>query len=250
MAAIVGELTQLESARLESTQRERTQRDPVQERSGRLLSMLATALRRERRDHGYRLRSFGRHLADEVLALAPRLPVRDLATLRRQFPGFGPDQLAETLIDGAAKASAAVGATVGAWAFLPIAPLFVIEVAAETLAVAAIEIKLIAELHEVYGLRVSGTAVERMTAYTGAWADRRGVAFAPGNPVVAMGSVLAMGPALRRRLSRRLARRAGRSALSLGPLLSGAAAGAIANRRETRRVGRMIRAELRRASRG
>lgn len=217
--------------------------DPTQQRSGRLVSTLAGVLRRQRhsQDRGYGVRSFGQRMADEVLAVAPRLPVRDLATLRAQFPGRSPDQLADALIDGATKASATVGAAVGVWALLPIAPLFAVEVAAETLAVAGIEIKLIAELHEAYGLRAPGTAVDRMTAYTAAWADRRGVVLAPGN------LVLAVGPALRRRLSRRLARRAGRSVLSLGPLLSGAAAGALANRRETRRLGRIMRAELRRA---
>lgn len=220
--------------------------DPTQQRSGRLISTLAGVLRRQRqgRGRGYGVRSFGQRMADEVLAVAPRLPVRDLATLREQFPGRGPDQVADALIDGATKASAAVGAAVGVWALLPIAPLFVVEVAAETLAVAGIEIKLIAELHEVYGLRAPGSAVDRMTAYTAAWTDRRGVVLAPGN------LVLAVGPALRRRLSRRLARRAGRSVLSLGPLLSGAAAGALVNRRETRRLGRMMRAELRRVSPG
>lgn len=216
--------------------------EPTEQRSGRLISTLAGVLRRQRQGGGYGVRSFGQRMADEVLAVAPRLPVRDLATLRKQFPGRSPDQVADALIDGATKASATVGAAVGVWALLPIAPLFAVEVAAETLAVAGIEIKLIAELHEVYGLRAPGTAVDRMTAYTAAWADRRGVVLAPGN------LVLAVGPALKRRLSRRLARRAGRSVLSLGPLLSGAAAGALANRRETRRLGRMIRAELRRAS--
>lgn len=228
LAAIVGELTQGE---------------PTQERSGRLLAKLTGVLRRQRRSPGYGLRSLGLRLADEVLAVAPRLPVRDQATLRQQFPGRSPDQLADALIDGATKASAAVGAAVGVWAVLPVAPLFAVEVAAETLAVAGIEIKLIAELHEAYGLRAPGTAVDRMTAYTGAWADRRGVVVAPAN------LVLAVGPALRRRLSHRLVRRAGRSTLSLGPLLSGAAVGAVANRRETRRLGRIVRAELRRAQR-
>ncbi len=221
-----------------------TQGEPTQRRSGPLLAALTRVLRGRRQDRGYGPRSLGQRLADELLAAAPRLPVRDLATLRRQFPGHSPDQLADTLIDGATRASAAVGAAVGVWALLPIAPLFAVEVAAETLAVAGIEIKLIAELHEVYGRRAPGSAVDRMTAYTAAWADRRGVVLAPTN------LVLAMGPALRRRLSRRLVRRAGRSVLSLGPLLSGAAAGALANRRETRRIGRMIRAELRRAYTG
>src|SRR5450755_965848 len=66
----------------------------------------------------------GHWLAGEVLALAPRLPVRDQATLRAQFPGKSPDELADALIEGASRASAAVGATVGIWSVLPVASVF------------------------------------------------------------------------------------------------------------------------------
>jgi hypothetical protein len=173
--------------------------------------------------------------------MAPRLPVRDQATLRRQHPGLSTDELADVLIESAARASAAVGGAVGVWAVLPVAPLFAVEVATETIAVVGIEIKLIAELHEVYGLRAPGSGVERMIRYTSAWADRRGVSLAPGS------IALALGPALRGRLTRRLTRRAARSTVALGPLLSGAAAGAWANRRETRRLGQTVRTQLQRA---
>ena len=183
-----------------------------------------------------------RWLAGEVLALAPRLPVRDHATLRAQFPGKSPDELADTLIEGAARASAAVGATIGVWSVLPVAPAFPAEIVTETLTLVGIEIKLIAELHEVYDARPPGDLVSRMTAYVGAWAHRRGVTLTPG------GVVLAMGSPLGRRLQRRLAVRAARSAFSLGPLLTGAAAGALFNRRETRRLGREIRDDLRKRS--
>jgi len=184
----------------------------------------------------------GRWLAGEVLALAPRLPVRDQATLRAQFPGKSPDELADALIEGASRASAAVGATVGIWSVLPVAPAFPAEVVTETLTLVGIEIKLIAELHEVYGMRPPGDFASRMTAFVGAWAHRGGVTLTPG------GVVLAMGSPLGRRLQRRLAARAGRSAVSLGPLLTGAAAGALLNRRETRRLGQEIRDDLRKRS--
>ncbi len=184
----------------------------------------------------------GRWLSGQVLAMAPRLPVRDLATLRAQFPGRSPDELAGALIAGASRASAAVGVAVGAWAVLPILPAAGVEIATETLSVVGIEIKLVAELHEVYGQAVPGNVVERMTAYVGAWAQRRGVALAPGGLVIAAGSPLA------RQLRRRLAARAGRSILSLGPLLTGAAAGGLINRRETRKLGRMLAGDLRKRS--
>ncbi len=181
-------------------------------------------------------------MADQVIAMAPRLPVRDQATLRRQFPGCSPEELADALIRGASRAAASVGAAVGASMVLPVIPAVPVEIAAETLALVGIELKLIAELHEVYGMRAPGSAPERMAAYVGAWANRRGVALAPG------GIVLAVGSPLRRRLQRRLLARAGRSATSLGPLLTGAMAGAALNRHETRRLGRDIRDDLRRRS--
>jgi hypothetical protein len=123
---------------------------------------------------------------------------------------------------------------------LPVPLAFPAEIAAETLALVGIEIKLVAELHEIYGLPASGSVVERMTAYVAAWAHRRGVFLVPGGLVLAAGSPLA------RRLRLRLAARASRSAFSLGPLLTGAAAGALLNRRETRRLGQDIRSDLRR----
>src|SRR5580693_2234989 len=190
---------------------------------------------------GWAPRSAGRGLrwlAHEVIVLAPRLPVRDQEKLRAQFPGKSPDDVADTLIEAAARASAAVGATIGVWSVLPIAPAFPAEIVTETLTLVGIEIKLIAELHEVYGVRPPGDLASRMTSYVGAWANRRGVALGPGGVMLAFGSPLA------RRLQRRLAARAGRSAVSLGPLLTGAAAGALLNRRETRRLGREIRDDL------
>jgi len=171
--------------------------------------------------------------------MAPRLPVRDLATLRSQYPDRTPDQIAEALIEGASRASATVGVAVGAWAVLPFVPAAGVEIATETLSVVGIEIKLVAELHEVYGIRAPGGVIERMTAYVGAWSSRRGVGLAPGGLVLAAGSPLA------RQLQRRLAARAGRSAFSLAPLLTGAVAGGLINRRETRKLGRMLRDDLR-----
>ncbi len=178
-------------------------------------------------------------LSGQVLAMAPRLPVRDQATLRRQYPDKSPDELAEALIEGASRASATVGVAVGAWSVLPFVPAMGVEIATETLSVVGIEIKLVAELHEVYGIRAPGGVIERMTAYVGAWSSRRGVALAPGGLVLAASSPIA------RQLQRRLAARAGRSVFSLGPLLTGAVFGGLINRRETRKLGRLLRDDLR-----
>jgi hypothetical protein len=208
----------------------------------RIRTAVSGAARRGAHVTGRGFSAGSRWLAGQVLAMAPRLPVRDLVTLRAQFPDRSPDELADALIDGASRASAAVGVAVGAWAVLPFMPAAGVEIATETLSVVGIEIKLVAELHEVYGQRVRGNVVERGTAYVGSWAQRRGVALAPGGLVIAAGSPLA------RQLRRRLAGRAGRSVLSLGPLLTGAAAGGLVNRRETRKLGRILADDLRKRS--
>jgi hypothetical protein len=179
-------------------------------------------------------------LAAQVTAMAPRLRVRDEAALRQQFPGRSAEDTADALIEGAARAAAAAGGAAGVWAALPVLPAFPAEVAAETLVLVGIEIKLIAELHEAYGMPAPGNFTERMSAYVAAWAHRRGVFMIPGGVVLAAGSPLA------RLLRRRLAARMGRSAFSLGPLLTGAAAGAYLNSRETRRLGRAVQHDLRR----
>jgi hypothetical protein len=179
-------------------------------------------------------------LAAQVMAMAPRLRVRNHAALRQQFPGQSAEQIADALIEGASRASAAAGGAVGVWAALPTLPAYPAEVAAETLVLVGIELKLIAELHEAYGMPAPGTVTERMSAYVAAWAHRRGVFMIPGGVILATGSPVA------RQLRRRLAARAGRSAFSLAPLLTGAAAGAYLNSRETRRLGQDVRRDLRR----
>jgi hypothetical protein len=178
-------------------------------------------------------------LTAQVVAMGPRLRVRDRATLHAQFPGKSDDEIAQLLVERAARAAATVGGTTGAWAALPALPAFPAEVAAETLAVVGIEVKLIAELHEVYGMAAQGSAAQRARAYLGSWATRRGVY------QVDEGLLLIAGSPLARQLARRLAWRVRRSTFALAPLFTGAVAGAMINRRETRRLGHQIRDELR-----
>jgi len=225
VAELVGELSEAESP----------------SRRRKLSAAIPRLARRSGRATWSGVLSGGRWLTAEVLAMAPRLPVRDQQTLRAQFPGLTPEELADALIKGSTRAAVAVGATAGVVMVLPL-PTAPVEVAIETLALVGIEIKLVAELHEVYGMRPPGSATERTMSYVGAWARRRGVALGPG------GLALAMGSPLRRRLQRRLIARAGRSALSVGPLLTGAVAGAAINRRETRHLGTDVRDDLRRRS--
>jgi len=210
-------------------------------RRRRLSAQISRLARRSGRAGWQGARSTSRWLTAEVLAMAPRLPVRDQQRLRAQFPGLDPDELADALIHGASRSAAVVGAAAGAAMVLPL-PTAPVEILVETVAVVGIEIKLVAELHEVYGMRAPGSAADRMMAYVGAWAHRSGVVLAPA------GLVLVAGSPLRRRLQRRLLARAGRSTMSLGPLLTGSMFGAMLNRRETRRLGTDVRNDLRRRS--
>ena len=74
-------------------------------------------------------------LTGQVVAMGPRLQIRDQATLRAQFPGRTDDEIAGLLVERAARATATVGGATGACAALPVLPAFPVEVAAETLAV-------------------------------------------------------------------------------------------------------------------
>ena len=222
-----------------------TKRDTDAARLGTAAKRGAQAARRGAGTAGHGASLAGNWLAAQVVAMGPRLRIRDQATLRAQFPGRSDDEIAALLIQRAAVAAAAVGAATGAWAALPVLPAFPAEIAAETLAVVGIEIKLVAELHEVYGVPATGSATDRASAYIAAWAHRRGVLMVPGGLLLVAGSPLA------RQLRRRLAGRVRRSTFSLSPFFTGAIAGAVLNRGETRRLGRDIHEDLsRRLSRG
>ncbi|MFD7980894.1 hypothetical protein [Streptomyces sp. NPDC059071] len=180
------------------------------------------------------------YLADRVIEIAPRVPVRDLPTLRRQFPGLGPEQIADRLISGAANASATVGAGIGAAAMLPVPPAMPAELAAEITGVAAVELKLIAELHEVYGLRPQGTLTQRSTAYLTAWAEERGID--PTRPTTVNA---ALGGQLKRELRQQIMKRMVRNLPNLTPFMVGAAVGAVMNRRDTKKLAGRVRKDLR-----
>lgn len=179
-------------------------------------------------------------ITEQIIENAPRIPVRDLATLRRQFPGLGPEQIADRLVAGATKASAAVGASVGAAAMLPTPPAMPAELAAETIGVASVEYKLIAELHEVYGVRAPGSLKERATVYLAEWSQRRGIDVTKPQSVNN-----ALGGQMKRQLRQQIVRRTARNMPTLLPFMVGATVGAVVNRRETRKLGERIRKDLR-----
>ncbi|GHF74571.1 hypothetical protein [Streptomyces thermodiastaticus] len=180
------------------------------------------------------------HLTDRIIDIAPRIPVRDLATLRRQFPGLGPEELADKLVAGAVAGTATVGAGVGAAAMLPVPPAMPAELAAEITGVAAIELKLIAELHEVYGVRPRGRRTARTAAYLSAWSGERGIDVLKPSTLDT-----ALGGQLKRRLRQQIMKRMLRDLPHLMPFLVGAAVGAAVNRRDTKKLAARVREDLR-----
>jgi hypothetical protein len=184
-------------------------------------------------------------ITDSVTAVAPHIPLRDLETLRAHHGGLEGDALAERLIRNAARVTAGIGAAGGGvaaveWVATPSLLSAPVLLAAETVAVVAVEMKLIGELHAVYGRPIPGSGTHRALALIQAWAERRGI-----NPMRVGGSVAAaMGTALRKELRDRLLRRFGRNLSTMGPFLTGAAVGGFLNRRATNALGEEIRKDL------
>ena len=203
------------------------------------------------REAGTRAVASGLWLAEALIEAAPRVPVRDLTLLRQQHGDLAPSELAEVLIHNAARVTAVMGATAGAlvgaeqfspptWLAIPV------ELVVETLAIAAVEMKLIAELHEVYGRPVPGRGRDRGLLLARAWAEGRGVTAAALATPAGLSALLSMGA--RRQavqlVRRRLVRRTARSLTALAPLLAGAVAGAEVNRRGTRALAGAVLRDL------
>ncbi|MGW7489566.1 hypothetical protein [Streptomyces sp. NPDC054786] len=206
---------------------------------GRTASLAAMVGRGAGRTGG-RVRAGVAAIADRIIDTAPRIPVRDLATLRAQFPGLTPEDLADKLVAGACRGTATVGAGVGAAAMLPVPPAMPAELAAEVTGVASVEIKLIAELHEVYGLRPAGNFRQRAMAYLTSWTEERGVDIAKPTSLN-----IALGGQMKRELRQQIMKRTLRNLPNLTPFMVGAAVGAFMNRRDTRKVAEKIRKDLR-----
>jgi hypothetical protein len=215
----------------------------------KLLVRLVTDVRRRGLGQVFRPKAALRWMADVISDVAPHVPVRDRETLLRHFPGLDDDQLAERLIRNAARTTAGIGAAGGGvasveWVATPTllsAPLLL---AAETIGVVSVEMKLIGELHEVYGRPVTGGPGQRAVALVQAWSGRRGV-----NPLVpGVGVATVLGTAARKELQGMLLRRFGRNLTTMGPLLTGAAVAGFLNRRATRSLGEHIRDDLKKTA--
>ncbi|HKT00381.1 MAG TPA: hypothetical protein VJT31_12680 [Rugosimonospora sp.] len=222
-----------------------TAEDLDQSERRRLLGRLAALVRARGLGDLFRPRAALRWVGDMVGDVAPHLPIRDLPTLRRHFPGLDREQLADRLVRNAALSTAAIGAAGGGaaaveWVVTPTLLSAPVLLAAETVVVVAIEIKLIGELHEVYGAPIEGSRTQRGVALVQAWAQRRGV-----NPTLpGMGVTAILGTAVRKELRDRLLRRFGRNLTTYGPMLTGAAVASYLNRRATLALSEQIRRDL------
>ena len=222
--------------------------DPASDRRSRqkALAALIPALTRSAKASGIRAVAAGRWLADLIIELAPRVPVRDAPTLRRQHPGLSDIEIAERLIRQATMTTAGLGAAAGGLAaveFLspPMLLAAPVQLAAEMLTVTAVELKMVAELHELLERPAPGSISERASAYLMSWVRRRAVSPQVGG--AGLGAVF--GAAAKRELRSQVLRRIGRSTTSLAPFMAGAVAGAEVNRRATKALGETLLAELR-----
>ncbi len=198
---------------------------------------------------GSRLPALGgaadRLLDDLLVGVVPHLPVRSLLALRQEHGGLSGDELAAALISAAAKATAAIGAAAGALAAVELAapPTLLAapaQVVAETVAVVGVELRLVAELHVVYGRVPQGSSAQVLLAYLLSWAARR-----PADETGDASLTGVLSAAARLRVRRRLVRRLRANLASLVPFLAGAVLGAELNRRETRGLGATLTAALR-----
>ncbi|MCA0146864.1 hypothetical protein [Blastococcus sp. LR1] len=190
-------------------------------------------------------RSPGALLGELLAVTAPRLPVRDRERLQAAHPGASDAEIADALVQRAARLTSGVGAAVGGlsaahWFAPPSLVAVPLELGAETVLVAAVEISLIAELHELHGHRPPGDAAARGEAYLAAWSEQRAV----GTQGTDLGSIL--GAAGMRALRRRLTRRLAGAVPSAAPFLIGAALAGRGNRRATEILARRVLADLRR----
>jgi hypothetical protein len=208
------------------------------------IGQLAVALSASAREAGTRAVATGGWLTGLVEDIAPHVTVRDLATLQKTY-GCRGDALADAVVKSASHLTAGLGAAAGALAAAELAapPALLatpVQLAAETLAVVAVELRMVGELHEVYDLPLTGTTRSRAAALLTTWVRRRALE-AGGGPLL-------LGVAARRELRKRVLRRLGGSVTTLAPFLAGAVAGAEVNRRETRKLGESVTRDLRERS--
>jgi hypothetical protein len=181
-------------------------------------------------------------------AIAPRLPVRDLDALTRHHGGRSGDDLADALARSASTATGMAGVVGGSLVFATkrsqaVVLTIPLRIAAEAVVVAAIEVKLVGELHEVYGRSLGRTSTERAQGALRRWAAYRGVEGADAGGLVSVFGKVLKRPAQRRAAGGAAGRLLGRRAAILGASVTGGAE----NRRETLALAEQVCEDLRRA---
>lgn len=187
----------------------------------------------------------GAFLGDLLSAVVPRLPIRDRAALHQAYPDASADEIAEALVARSARLTAGVGAATGGlsavqWFATPSLVVIPIELGVETLLVAAVEVVLVGELHELYGHAAPGDGRSRASAYLTSWTTQRALDAGDAPRWLSVLSTAGVA-ALRRRLAGRFVR--GVSAFA--PFFVGAALGGRGNRRATENLARRLLADLR-----
>lgn len=189
----------------------------------------------------------GAVLTDLLHAAAPRLPIRDAERLRAAYPGLGTDAVADALVTRYGRVTAGIGAATGGltaaqWFAPPSLVALPLELGAETVLVAAVEVVLIGELHELHGRPAPGDARARASAYLTSWTHQRAV---DGDTAGGGGLLATLGSAGVNALRRRVTRRLARNVSSAAPLLLGAGLAARSNRRATAQLADAVLADLR-----
>lgn len=191
-------------------------------------------------------RSPGALLGDLLSAAAPRLPIRDAERLRQAYPGASDSEIADALVARAARLTSTVGAATGGLSaahWLAPASLLALplELGAETVLIAGIEIVLIGELHELHGRPAAGDARARAGAYLASWSAQCSVDGA--GAAAGLGSLL--GGAGIRAVQRVIPRKLAGAVPTTAPFLIGAAISGRGNRRATERLAERVLTDLR-----
>ncbi len=206
------------------------------------VAALATSARRA----GRRAVLTGRWLADTVVEVAPRLPVRDAATLSEHHDGLTGDELARSVVRAGGRVSGGIAAAAGGIITaqeLSVAGLLLVpfELAALTALVVATEVKIVTELHHVAGRALPGGTRRRTEAAIVSWMSGRA---APPSELSATVRGDLLGRAGRQQLADHLRSRFARNLTALAPLLTGAVAAAYLNRKATLAIGNAVARDL------
>lgn len=188
----------------------------------------------------------GRWLADTVVEMAPHMPIRDVDKLSAHHDGLTGGPLARSMVKSSGKVSAAIGGAAGGLMSvqeLSVAGALAIpfELAAETALVVLVELKLVAELHNVAKRPLPGNAREQAAGAVRAWLSGHGIS---ATSVVTSGKPDLLSRGTRARLAVALRRRFTRNLTTVAPLLTGAAIAAWLNRKATLEIGRSLSKDL------